>query len=93
MNTQKHTSGQWIVVDSGASVISKITDERHANICKLADRPLAISPEVEANAKLIAAAPELLAALHKAVNFSCYPGNPEYHFWLNDAMNALQKAE
>jgi len=59
----KHTLGKWIVVDSGGKVISQTTEETYSDICTLADRPLAISPEVEANAKLIAAAPELLEAL------------------------------
>lgn len=63
----KHTNGKWTVVDSGGKVISQTSANSYADICILADRPLAISPEVEANAKLIAAAPEMLIALQKAV--------------------------
>lgn len=62
----KHTKGPWIVANSGGSV--KLGGMRHPKtICTLETSPLSISPEVEANAKLIAAAPDMLIALQKAV--------------------------
>ena len=60
MKTQ-HTAGKWTVVDSGGTVISA-RESTYVTICKLENLPLRISAEVEANAKLIAAAPELLNA-------------------------------
>jgi len=48
--------------------------------------------ECVANAKLIQAAPDLLAALQKALSNSHFPGNPKYHGWLDDASNAIKKA-
>ena len=48
--------------------------------------------ETEANAKLIAAAPELLAALQKAVNYVAYPKDEKYYGWVTDAEQAIKKA-
>jgi hypothetical protein len=48
--------------------------------------------EAEANAKLIAAAPELLAALQKAVNYVAYPKDEKYYGWVTDAEQAIKKA-
>jgi hypothetical protein len=64
MKTQ-HTAGRWTVVDSGGTVISA-REVTYITICKLENLPLRISPEVEANAKLIAAAPDMLEALIEA---------------------------
>ena len=61
MNTQKHTSGPWTVSNSGGK--AQTGGMRHPQtICTLE-----ISPEVEANAKLIAAAPEILEALNDLI--------------------------
>ena len=61
--TMKHTNGNWKVVASGGKVISETKNDHYVNICTLADYPLSISEEIEANAKLIAAAPTLLNTL------------------------------
>ena len=55
----EHT--KWVVIDSGGRVMKKAVGEPQI-ICTLETKPLKISPEIEARAKLIAAAPELLAA-------------------------------
>ncbi len=85
----KHTKGKWIVVDSGGKVISRTSEENYADICTLADRPLAISPEVEANAKLIAAAPDLLEVLDVIVHFYDDQIKPSIIY---AAQNAIKKA-
>lgn len=64
----KHTKGPWVVSNSGGSV-QRCGMVHPSIICILEKSPLKISPEVEANAKLIAAAPELLKALQYAVKF------------------------
>ena len=60
----KHTAGTWIVANSGGNVICH-NGTRFANIATLEKSPLLITPQVEANAALISAAPELLEALIK----------------------------
>ncbi len=67
MKTQ-HTKGKWTVVDSGGTVISA-RESTYITICKLENLPLRISAEVEANAKLIAAAPDMLEALQSVNNY------------------------
>ena len=68
MKTQ-HTKGEWRVVDSGGTVIALSQDrDRYTTICKLETIPLRISEEVEANAKLIAAAPALLTEAQKLID-------------------------
>lgn len=57
----EHTKGEWTVIDSGGRVMLKAVGEPQI-ICTLETRPLKITPEVQANALLIAAAPKLLAA-------------------------------
>ena len=57
MNT-KHTPAPWAVTNKGSFVVTK-----HATICRLFGRDDSDYPNSEANAKLIAAAPELLEAL------------------------------
>lgn len=83
----KHTPGPWrfdglysIVSDSGESVA----------------HDLDVSPNCEANACLIAAAPELLGALKGSLNsFKCTQ-KPEHYpegHWCNRAISAIAKAE
>ncbi len=59
------TKGEWIVANSGGTVI--VHDGiRYKQICLLEKAPLSITKEVEANARLIAAAPAMYEALKKA---------------------------
>lgn len=67
MNTQKHTKGPWIVANSGGDVIAG-KFPKLKSICILELVPLKISEEVAANAKLIAAAPELLKVCTDLLN-------------------------
>ena len=55
----KHTTGPWKVL--GGTIIETVKDERW--ICSVPEEP---HYEVRANARLIAAAPELLEALEQA---------------------------
>ena len=56
-----HTKGKWTVANSGGKVI--VGGMMHPKtIATLETTPLKITPEIEANARLIAAAPELLDA-------------------------------
>lgn len=86
-----HTPGPWRVGDAGHTVFGPKTN--------------AISPETIAtmgknnfreNARLIAAAPELLDILKAAVarvKIANYEGDPILSAWLPDAESAIAKAE
>lgn len=64
----KHTAGNWIVANSGGTIIYH-NGIRYEKICELEKKPLKITPEVEANARLIAAAPTLLSLLIQAKEY------------------------
>ena len=67
MNT-KYTPAPWITDTENDFIFSKGQSETHPNIiCRLFDRNEENYPNSEANAKLIAAAPELLEALEELV--------------------------
>lgn len=59
----KHTPGKWIKANSGG-VVLVFNGTRYKRIALLEDTPLKITPEIEANANLIAAAPELLQMVY-----------------------------
>lgn len=62
----RHTPGPWKICDHGEDTIA-ITDElQDYGICVVGSAPI---KQVRANAHLIAAAPEMLAALQKALPF------------------------
>jgi len=52
------TPGEWVVANSGGCVIVH-NGKRYERVCLLKEKPLEITPEVEANAALIASAPTL----------------------------------
>ena len=72
----KHTPAPWVISEDGWHIVSKThyntsTDShlsvpKNGSICVVPDT--VISDEAEANAKLIAAAPELLEALERALH-------------------------
>ena len=65
----KHTEGTWIV--NGLIITAKLSsnpNEYHLKVCEVANNSSAHPHEAEANAKLIAAAPDLLEALQAIMN-------------------------
>ena len=62
MNTQKHTDGQWLFTIDNC-IISRKDIEHYSEICKMSPRP-----DREANAKLIAAAPDMLENLTRLID-------------------------
>jgi len=69
----KHTIGQWKVSKGGFGLIEVETEWRDANnhrniIAQMAQRNITDEETIEANAKLISAAPELLEALEMILN-------------------------
>jgi len=69
----KHTEGKWFTGNSGG-IVKCEKDFGYIIICTLANSPLEISREVKANARLIAAAPDLLRSLEYAIKFiRCCP--------------------
>lgn len=83
MQEAKHTKGPWnknLTSICGKAIGFHITDSRHGSlrpICEFYDKRGTMSPEeIEANASLIAAAPELLEALKELAEAYCRAGAP-----------------
>ena len=69
----KHTQGEW--TPQIGTLTTSIRDERNIAICEI--KNLSLPNEFEANAKLIAAAPDLLEALKSLQAILCdCEGNP-----------------
>lgn len=92
--SEKYTPGPWnanFTRFSGWVVGFHITDPKHGSlrpICEAYDKTGAMNPdEIAANARLIAAAPELLEALKWAVD---NPNDDAY--WIEQARAAIAKA-
>lgn len=69
----KHTKGKWVVFDTGDTIDINAEDSEGFTLiaeipCSLRNRYEHLLDEKEANAKLIAAAPELLEALEDVAN-------------------------
>ena len=115
MNTNKHTPGPWIVdLRTGCFAILKQTDKMTC-LCGANDYAIAfqngrgkesspgayryLTDEQEANARLIAAAPELLAAMEAAREFITdgmamgFVGMPEDEDVLEVIEKAISKAK
>lgn len=64
MATTKHTPGPWKAVTSTEKVLDTVINEFGDPVCQLHNGALNFKPDdIEANARLIAAAPDLLEAL------------------------------
>ena len=89
MATPKHTPGPWVAGKSGND--EYIFAPHHApQICNLP----AFAPENEANARLISAAPELLASLRAMLHGEKTAlSNAEWSVILGNARAAVEKAE
>ncbi|HDZ77106.1 MAG TPA: hypothetical protein ENH41_03385 [Candidatus Omnitrophica bacterium] len=88
----KHTPGPWRVKESGGCVCSD-----NKTICQLIsinDGALSITPEVEGNAKLISAAPDLLEALKGLLSCDLHKNlTGGYQFHIENAEEAIKRAE
>ena len=88
--TAKHTPGPWCLSPAGTHV----RRTRHGfNICTVNDL---LDEEAEGNARIIAAAPELLEALRWCVNeidMRCEAAIPSVRQALTAARSAIAKAE
>ena len=83
----KHTLGPWTAMDTGNVL------DRHGNrVARYQDSHFLSEKEMEANGKLIAAAPEMLEALRTVVRHLHAPGGDGYEELLA-AERAIAKAE
>ena len=96
-HTHTHTPGPWKTVLSASTRAVTTANEapKQATICRLFSECVAFEPgEFEANASLIAAAPDLLAALVEMLEASERPVDER---WLSNvrshAIAAISKAE
>ncbi len=89
----KHTPGPWRIIEiRGRAVI--LEPEQDGHVCKISEWADEYAEEQEANARLIAAAPELLEALENLVSL-CEAGlNKEYNIEaeLSEPRAAIAKA-
>ena len=86
-----HTKGKWTAANSGGKVI--VGGMMHPKtIATLETTPLKITPEIEANARLIAAAPELLEVAQAIVNMDL-DGMGRLEWILKHAKAAIEAAE
>lgn len=80
MKTNKHTAGPWVLID-GFPGVSYVQDERGHDVARTFSAaqppregrvgPTITYVEAEANARLIAAAPEMFEALKLAYDSAC----------------------
>jgi hypothetical protein len=88
MSTQKHTPGPWHVGLKPGPIVYSEHGEQVANLFE----PLIDEKENKANARLIAAAPDLLAAL-KELCADKYLADPINAGRMKNARAAIAKAE
>ncbi len=89
----KHTQGEWVAIpDGNISVTIKCGDFKLATVT-LRDWNPQSQGERNANARLIAACPELLAALEECVSMLDVAEFPEGNKCVSDARSAIAKAK
>ena len=88
----KHTPGPWNCMRASAAGRNIIcSDTRPVDICVLSNRDKT-QTEIDANARLIAAAPDLLAACQRALDWlASYPGGNADRAW-EQVRDAIVKA-
>lgn len=92
MDTKKHTQGEWVidVPNRMGFAICGIGPKDGFIICDICNDGYGEEEQL-ANAKLIAAAPELLEALERFTRLSMQK-YPEMIGWINEAQKAIKKA-
>lgn len=95
MTKAKHQPGPWSIkgytLFSGETVVGSVVDANGETV-RLTGVALSGGPVCEANARLIAAAPELLAALKECADLIVgINGRDSWHY--QQAMAAIAKAE
>jgi hypothetical protein len=93
--TAQHTPGPWRHEQGAFGLyISALWQDDVRKRIRVADMPAEeMDPETEANARLIAAAPELLEALRRFANAMEQRSYPELQGVASDAFAAIAKAE
>lgn len=95
MKPATHTAGPWSVDYEGPAHLS--IEDRAGRVLAFCNLQSEDGDEDEANARLIAAAPDLLAALREVEMLSEHPdasrGNSKVHFVLHRARAAIAKTE
>ena len=92
-NVGKHTPGEWIVGAMGNEVF---TGDGKATICQCVEHDKRTHLRSQANARLIAAAPDLLEACKEMINLICdYNQGEDYEVngWIKEWGNIVKKAE
>lgn len=84
----KHTKGEWTATQTSISDSNGVIATTYVNTVK---RYIG-KQEVEANAKLIAAAPDLLEALNDLVSWANIKDGSNYKYLRDNAINAIKKA-
>ena len=85
----KHTPGPWSYNRDEGGCHGHVISTSDYIVAELPDFGDGAAPHTEANARLIAAAPELLDALKVAIATS----DPSQHKWVAEARAAIAKAE
>ena len=95
MTTSKHTPGPWWSTPSAAVLCGNPDDPEIVADCAPTDLMAVQDDERKvANARLIAAAPELLEALERvAYEFQSYMSDSEQRHTLDDVRAAIAKAK
>jgi hypothetical protein len=68
MDAAAHTPGPWVFVQDGLTLVRGVSDDDCHQVVADCASDFMTNAECEANARLIAAAPDMLKALHKMVN-------------------------
>ena len=84
----KHTQGPWHWVEADSDIIRSIYEVNDGNENTIADCGISF-----ANARLIAAAPELLAALERIIEYHVPKINPLLDASILSAQSAINKAK
>lgn len=67
MNIASHTPGPWIFPSHGRTVDAVLANGRYVALCEVYSGAANSIPEADANQRLIAAAPDMIAAVKHAV--------------------------